>query len=113
MSANKRVAREHACKKCGNDEWYISWKSGSNVKNYQCYHCQVTYRQDNLERHNARGKAWQQANPDKKRQIKWRQKGLNVQLAQAVLDSAANCNICERSAPGGSGTWHVDHCHKT
>lgn len=40
--------------------------------------------------------------------------GITREEWQALLDAQGGvCAICGGSEPGGSGTWHTDHCHAT
>ncbi len=59
--------------------------------------------------------AWQRANPDKLRASRLKRK---YGITQADYDQMLErqnfrCAICSKEAPGGSGGWHVDHCHTT
>jgi hypothetical protein len=40
--------------------------------------------------------------------------GITLEVRDDMLASQNfRCAICEADAPGGPGSWHIDHCHTT
>jgi hypothetical protein len=64
---------------------------------------------------NQRALAWQQKNPQVKRNTHLKAKfGLDQSQFDSMLSSQNHrCAICMSTEPKGRGTFHVDHCHKT
>jgi hypothetical protein len=67
---------------------------------------------------NAQHRAFYLRNADKarlrSRRKNWRTWGIDPDAAQKALDThKGRCKICRTTRPGGRGTWHVDHDHRT
>lgn len=59
-------------------------------------------------------KRFRDANPRKVKANLLRKYGITLEQFEAMLKDQGNaCKICKTSTPGGKGTFHVDHCHKT
>jgi hypothetical protein len=85
------------CHHCGDTdaEFYASYPS-------KCKKCVVK-----------RTKAWADKNPEKVRQYSRLAKhGITQEEYDALLVlQDGRCAICGTDAPGGTGTWHIDHDH--
>lgn len=71
--------------------------------------------QRNKEKSNAQSRAWRAANPDRHRELMWRQLGFELSVPQynaMVSAQEGRCAICRRSFQGTKNT-HVDHNHST
>ena len=98
------------------DDYYAAadrWDGRDNM----CKTCRAakhdTWRRKNLGKAAADQKAYRQANP--KRYSDYNRKknyGLEPGTYDAMLTKqGGRCAICKTDAPGGKGTFHVDHCH--
>lgn len=61
----------------------------------------------------AQRKTWIQANPEKVRNHSLKKRyGISLDRYLEMLEAQnGRCAICGTDVPGGSGSFHVDHCH--
>jgi hypothetical protein len=77
------------------------------------------WREANIEQARANERAYYHRNKDKciarSKEYQLRSKyGITSADREHMLsEQGFSCAICKDDAPGGSGTWHVDHCHAT
>jgi hypothetical protein len=77
------------------------------------------WRAANIEQARANERAYYHRNKDKciarSKEYQLKSKyGITSDDRDAMLASQEfRCAICKDDAPGGHGTWHVDHCHDT
>lgn len=74
-----------------------------------------SYYTRNRDRILAKQARYDQAHPLRKREQHLKSRyGLDLKAYDALLEAQGGCcAICRCSKPGGRGTWHVDHDHKT
>ena len=65
----------------------------------------------------AKNDAWREANKERvaSRVYEWKLEnvyGITREQYDAILEAqSGRCALCFADEPGGSGKWHVDHCH--
>jgi hypothetical protein len=100
MKTAKQLGR--LCQR-GHDTWVTYGKSPA----VKCYTCALK-----------RNREWELRNPEKKkwqsRVGAWKKNNIcPIEAKKALLRHNGKCEICDTTAPGGVGGWHVDHDHET
>ena len=81
---------------------------------------------------NAKARQWAKDNPEKQKEITKRKRerpqyktlrrdaklkkvyGISIEQFDAMaVAQGYKCGACGTDKPGGAGSWHVDHCHKS
>lgn len=73
----------------------------------------AAWQRENRIQVNDYNRAYDAANPDKRRSKILKKYGLTQELYASILESQGGCCPCGATEPGGSGTWHIDHDHAT
>jgi hypothetical protein len=95
------------CNKCKIEKPFEDFHEDSSKPQGRCYTCKPCA--------SIRAKAHYEANRKKAKDYNLkRYYGIDLEVFEDLL-SAQNgcCAICGTDAPGGKGTWHVDHCHSS
>lgn len=93
---------------------------------------QKKWRVSHREEINAKARQWVKDNPEKQLEKSKRQRqrpeykalrrnallkkvyGITIeQFAEMAETQGYKCAACNTDKPGGTGSWHVDHCHKS
>ena len=97
------------CRECGETKPLDEFYDKKDMKDGKQSHCKSC--------HNARKAAWREANPEqdaehKRRSHLKRKYGITEEQYDAMLEAQdGKCACCGTTEPGGTGTFHVDHCH--
>jgi hypothetical protein len=102
MSKVSADGLEPWCKPCRNEyrrQWYNSPKRHEE---------NLRYKRDWTRKNLAR------VENHRRRSELRRNFGITQETYDKIVEAQGNrCGLCGTDAPGGHGTWHVDHCHET
>ena len=94
------------------NEWSRAWRKANPEKVKASSRARY---KANPERERKRTRAWAKAKPEKVRANHLlKNYGITLEQWNALFASQGSvCGNCHATEPGGSGTWHTDHCHET
>ena len=97
------------CRDCGEEKPLDEFHNDKRSKDGKQPYCKAC--------HHARSAVWNKANPERaaenrRRGNLKRKYGMTLEEYDEMLESQGGCCAsCGSPEPGGSGTFHVDHCH--
>ena len=111
------------CSKCNAEypatsEFFYVNKKGKLGLSASCKTCQnlvaQVWKDKNRTKMNFYAKKWRDSNPEQIRRQILKRRNFTLELYNQMLTKQNGvCALCKTNEPGGRGTWHSDHDHKT
>ena len=112
------------CARCEQDLPRTDFTTDPRMRSGLKSYCRTCCKEDARKRRAAnpeRARELQRVAARRRYTTEWRREqalrhlyGLTLEQYESMLEAQSHrCAICRTDTPGGRGTWHVDHCHKT